>query len=113
MSWVSWTYQPDYYPTGGGLFKTGADSNFGGYNNGTMNHLIAESYQPGTPADTLAALYRYEEFAAQHLPVLFMPFPAVGPMPAPIAYNRHLRGVLSSYDPVSNLYFPNYWTYAR
>jgi peptide/nickel transport system substrate-binding protein len=35
-----WTYEPDYYPTGGGLFAASSASNYGGYNSPEMNTLI-------------------------------------------------------------------------
>ncbi|MCY0881130.1 MAG: peptide ABC transporter substrate-binding protein, partial [Firmicutes bacterium] len=46
----SWTYEPDYYPTGGSFWMTGAGANQGGYNNQTMDRLIQASYQPGSTA---------------------------------------------------------------
>ncbi len=99
-----WTYQPDFYPTGGGLFATGAPVNKGGYNNSQMDQLIAQSYAPGNTHSTLHALYRYEAFAAQHLPVLWTPWP--GGLAAHIAT---LHGTHRTYNPVSDLLAANYW----
>ncbi len=34
---AGWTYQLDYYPTGGNLFASGAGENNGGYQSATMD----------------------------------------------------------------------------
>jgi peptide/nickel transport system substrate-binding protein len=70
MDWgEAWGYNLDFYPTGGEIFETGAASNYGGYNNATMDKLIVGTHdQSGT-----AALYKYENYAAKQLPVLWMP----------------------------------------
>ncbi len=103
-----WTYEPDYYPTGGGLFMTGAPVNKGGYSNATMNRLIEDSYLPGTSAQTLAALYRYESFAAKQLPVLWMPLGA-----SMAAHSATLHGTVAYFNPVSDLLSPNYWWFSK
>jgi peptide/nickel transport system substrate-binding protein len=63
------TYVPVYYPTGETLFETGAPINFGNYSNSTMNSDIAASHV----AQGVSSLYRYENYAAQQLPALWMP----------------------------------------
>ncbi len=70
-----WTYQPDFYPTGGGLFAKGAPVNKEDYVSVKMDQLIDASYEPGTPSETLKALDAYEAYAATQLPVLWMPWP--------------------------------------
>lgn len=102
-----WTYQPDFYPTGGGLFATGAPVNKGGYNNSTMDTLIAQSYAPGSRQSTLQALYRYEAFAGKHLPVLWTPW--AGGLAANIST---LHGTYQTYNPVSDLLSANYWWFS-
>lgn len=67
----SWTYEPDYYPTGGSFYLTGAGANQGGYNNGTMDALIRNSYLPGTPSQIKKRLDQYVAYAAHDLPVLW------------------------------------------
>ncbi|HUY97674.1 MAG TPA: ABC transporter substrate-binding protein [Verrucomicrobiae bacterium] len=66
----AWTYSPDFYPTGGEIFQTGALSNFGGYDNPINDaNITATHLQQGT-----AAFYRYENYLATQLPVLYLPF---------------------------------------
>jgi len=68
--YIAWTYEPDYYPTGEGMFNTGGGENYGGYSNPTLDRLIhATNVKPGR-----RWLYAYERFAARHLPVLFTPY---------------------------------------
>ena len=69
--YIPWTYEPDHYPTGDGLFNTGGGENYGGYSNPRLDQLIrASDFEPGR-----RWLYAYEHFAARHLPVLFTPYP--------------------------------------
>jgi peptide/nickel transport system substrate-binding protein len=69
MCWSgeSWTYEPNFYPSGDQTFLSGANSNLGGYDDAEMNALIA--------ADTTgkATLSSYEQYAANQLPVLYLP----------------------------------------
>ncbi len=66
----AWTYSPDFYPTGGEIFQTGALSNFGHYHDLVNDaNITATHLQQGT-----AALYKYEDYLAQQLPVLYQPF---------------------------------------
>ena len=69
MCWSgqSWTYQPNFYPSGDQTFLSGAQSNWGGYDDPQMNALIN--------ADTTgkASLSSYEQYAADQLPVLYLP----------------------------------------
>lgn len=68
---IVWSYDPDYYPSGDGLFNTGGGSNYGNYSDQKMNRLIVRS------ADDkgIHALYEYEHYAADQVPVLFLPYP--------------------------------------
>jgi peptide/nickel transport system substrate-binding protein len=69
MCWsgAPWAYEPNFYPSGDQIFLTGANSNWGGYASPQMNALIN--------ADTTgaASLSAYEQYAADQVPVLFMP----------------------------------------
>lgn len=66
---IAWDYEPDYYPTGEGLFNTHGGTNYGHYSNPTLDRLIrATNVEPGR-----APLYAYERFMMRHLPVLFVP----------------------------------------
>jgi peptide/nickel transport system substrate-binding protein len=109
-----WTYQPDYYPSGDGLFNTNAASNFQGYSSKTMDQLINTSIAPASSeAQSLKNLYAYELYTAQQLPgVLYLPFPASGypgngDLPE---HAQNLQGTVSSYNPITDMIFPNYWT---
>ena len=87
---VGWTYTPDYLPTGEELFSTGAGSNSGDYSNPTNDaNTVATSTAPnGT--QSLAALFKYEDYLARQLPVVWMP-----DLPVQLTvYKRGLRGVL-------------------
>ena len=68
-----WVYSPDYLPTGGELFQTGASSNPGYYNSSTANSLIAATHTAATASGETAALFAYEDYIAKQLPVVFMP----------------------------------------
>jgi peptide/nickel transport system substrate-binding protein len=68
-----WVYSPDYYPTGGELYGTGAGSNLGSYSNPRMDALIAATHT-ASPARAQSALDAYQDFAATQLPgVIFEP----------------------------------------
>lgn len=68
---LMWSYSPDFYPTGDGMFDTGGGVNYGGYSNPTMDRLITAS----TQSSSMQSLYAYEDYAAQDLPILFLPNP--------------------------------------
>ncbi len=57
------------YPSGEGMFETGAGQNNGGYSDKEMDRLIQDSIdKPG-----LAGLYNYEDYMAAQQPVMFLP----------------------------------------
>ncbi len=68
-----WTYLLDYLPTGGNLFQTGAGSNAGDYSDPTADSDILATHTAPTYAAEIAALYRYEDYIARQLPVVWMP----------------------------------------
>lgn len=105
---AGWTYQPDFYPTGGELFMTGAAANAGGYSSPTMNQLIEKSYRPGTVSQNIRALFQYEAYAVKDVPYLWLPWIATLNESA-----SNLKGVSSSFNPVEDLYMPNYWYYTH
>lgn len=67
-----WVYAPDYYPTGGELFLTGAGANYPNYTNPTMDALINKTHLEG---NDLQNLYKYEDFVAKQLPYIWTPQP--------------------------------------
>ncbi|PSR27631.1 MAG: ABC transporter substrate-binding protein [Sulfobacillus thermosulfidooxidans] len=106
MVWYGlWTYQPDFYPTGGGLFKTGAGSNSGDYSNNTMNALINKTYEPGTSSEITAAMDAYLKYAAEQLPVIWVPWVS--------SFNEtavYVHGVNKWFNPITDSNSPNRWT---
>lgn len=107
-----WTYQLDYYPTGGNLFASGAGENMGGYQSSTLNSLIQATYQPGTSAAVTQRLDNYQQYMVQHLPVLWMPWFPMG-YARVIGYNEHaknIHGAVKYFNPVTDRLYANYWT---
>ena len=92
-----WLYIPDYEPSGDGLFNTGAGFNLGAYSNSTMDHLIALTEAPGTPQQSKRRFLQYEAFAAQNLPVLYVPTPTI-----PIAVSTSVKGFASSWNSIES-----------
>ncbi len=72
-----WSYEPDYYPSGGGLFTPTAGFNPGGYANAQMTRLIRATYAAGTPQQVAARFNAYQQYAVQQLPVLWVPTPDI------------------------------------
>ena len=62
-----WYYVPDYYPTGEQLFATGATTT--GYSDLTADKLIVATHH----SSSLSALYTYENYMADQLPVIWLP----------------------------------------
>jgi peptide/nickel transport system substrate-binding protein len=71
--WGSWTYAPDYLPTGDELFAGTAPDNAGGYNNATNNRLTEDTLTARTQPEFLKAMYNWENYLAGQLPVVYMP----------------------------------------
>jgi peptide/nickel transport system substrate-binding protein len=71
--WGSWTFAPDYLPTGETLFLAGSANNAGNYDNATNNTLIGDTLQARTPTQFDAAMYSWENYLAYQLPVVYMP----------------------------------------
>lgn len=101
-----WTYQPDYYPSGGQLFAKGSAANAGDYRSHIMDTLIRASYQPGTAQQTMQALSAYEKWAWKDVPDVWMPVVA--------QLNEHsqsIHGVAKTFNAITALYAPNRWTF--
>ncbi len=67
------SYEPDYYPSGGGLFPPTAGFNPGGYANAQMTRLMRATYAAGTPQPVAARFNAHQQYAVQQLPVLWAP----------------------------------------
>ena len=68
-----WTYLLDYLPTGEGLFATGAASNAGDYSSAVDNSDIAATETAPTHTAEIAAIFKYEDYIAKNLPVIWLP----------------------------------------
>jgi peptide/nickel transport system substrate-binding protein len=70
---ASWVYLPDYLPTGGEIFSTGASANPGYYSSATNNANIQATHTAATGTAELSALRTYENYLARQLPGIWMP----------------------------------------
>jgi peptide/nickel transport system substrate-binding protein len=71
LNWGGWVYGG--YPSGEQLFATGAQGNYGGWNNATTNQLVTE-VESTTAAQETQALDQYQNDIATNLPgMLFLP----------------------------------------
>jgi peptide/nickel transport system substrate-binding protein len=61
-----WVYG---HPTGENLFKTGASSNFSSYSDPRADELIDKT----VTSDDRQALYEYQDYIAEQVPVIFLP----------------------------------------
>jgi peptide/nickel transport system substrate-binding protein len=90
-NWVNyWTYAPDYLPTGGELFASGAGSNGGDYSSQAANADIQATHTAQNQSAELAALFRYQDYLAEQAPVIFLPY---SPLQLTM-YRSGLRGLL-------------------
>ncbi|MCL4351376.1 MAG: ABC transporter substrate-binding protein [Firmicutes bacterium] len=106
MVWYgSWTYQPDYYPTGGGLFKEGSGSNSGDYVSTQMDNLINATYEPGTQSQITSRMDAYLKYAADNLPWIWMPWTSTFNETA-----TYISGVNKWFNPITFGNSPNRWT---
>jgi peptide/nickel transport system substrate-binding protein len=98
-----WFFTPGYNdPDGSALFQTGGGVNGGSYSNPTADSLMTKLASGG-----YNALYAYEDYVAQQLPVLWMP-----QFDEQIsAVNSKLRGVFPQ-DPDTNIY-PENWYFVK
>jgi len=98
-----WYFNPGYNdPDGSAIFQSAGDDNEGAYASPTADGLMAKLPSGGYPA-----LYAYEDYLAQQLPVLWMPqfdFQIS-------AVSNKLQGVYPQ-DPDSNIY-PENWYFVK
>ncbi len=110
--WGGWSYEPDYYPTGGELFGPGSYNNAGDFSNPTLTRLMYATNAPGTPAQAYARMTAYAAEAQTLLPVLYVGSIDQGMNGGGGLYETatYLHGVPSSYNVVNAQFSPNYWT---
>ncbi len=71
--WGSWTYAPDYLPTGDELFESGVPNNSGAYSDPHNDQLILATLHARTPAQFDTAMYNWQNYLASQLPVVYEP----------------------------------------
>jgi len=71
--WGSWTFAPDYLPTGDELFETGVPNNGGAYSNPHNDQLILDTLHARTPAQFDTAMYNWQNYLSGQLPVVYEP----------------------------------------
>jgi peptide/nickel transport system substrate-binding protein len=99
-----WCYEPDYYPSGGGLFKPNSAANYGGVNIPALTAAINKTYAPQSPASAQQALDQYQVIASEQLPVLFVPNGG-----GFIVRDHNLKGVISGFNPITTMEWYNHW----
>jgi peptide/nickel transport system substrate-binding protein len=90
-------------PSGAGQFNTDANGNYGGYSTPEMDSLI-DATEYGSSS---SAFFAYENYAAEQLPLLWLPAPSVV-----FVYKSNLAGV-TPLNPFSGLYNPEVWYYTK
>jgi peptide/nickel transport system substrate-binding protein len=96
-----WVYDPDYAPTGEEIFASGATSNVGSYSDATMDKLITET----NASSSLSAFKAYATYAAEQLPVLYMPNSY-----SVQTVKSDLHGV--TFSPLTT-FLPEYWYFTK
>jgi peptide/nickel transport system substrate-binding protein len=71
--WGTWTYSPDYLPTGDELFEGGVPNNAGDYDSIENNQLITATLHARTSSAFYAAMYKWQNYMANQLPVVYEP----------------------------------------
>ena len=93
------------YPTGNGFFNTNANGQ-GNYSSPEADTLINDTeYQPGT-----SYFYQYENYIAQQLPMIWMPWEQTG-IDNVVASN--LRGFTADEENPFNDTFPENWSFGK
>jgi peptide/nickel transport system substrate-binding protein len=101
-NYLGWTYEPDFYPSGGQIFAQGGGSNSGGYYNPTAQRLIEATHLSRSPT----ALTDYENYMAVQLPGIWLPV-----VDNIVAVRSNLLGTQPT-DPFGSLYAED-WHWAK
>ncbi len=105
--WGGWTYQPDYFPSGDGLFNTNGGSNMAGYSNPRTDKLIKETTEFHSKREQLlSAMYAYQNYFAKQVVVLSLPLNN-----QLLEVNSNLTGVIQTYNPTETNWSPQYWSF--
>jgi peptide/nickel transport system substrate-binding protein len=90
-------------PNGSGLFDTDGVSNYGGYSSPEMDSLIHQTEFGNSPS----AFAKYEDYAAQQLPILWLPDPD-----GLYVYKKNLAGAFPA-SPFDQGLNPEIWYYVK
>jgi peptide/nickel transport system substrate-binding protein len=106
---ISWDWGGEY-PSGEGIFETGAPYNFYQFSDPKLDTLIQASIKPyATTAESIAALKAYEVYVSKDLPVLWMPFSATLDEVA-----TNVKGVnANTLNLFVDEFLPQYWTISQ
>jgi peptide/nickel transport system substrate-binding protein len=99
--WGGWGYFS--YPTGDEVLGTGATA-WDGYDDAKMNALIAATEAPGTAVQTNARLDAYQVYAADQVPIVYLPS-----TPTFWEVSKSLKGFMATMA-ANGTYYPNDWT---
>ncbi len=99
----TWTYGPDFLPTGEELFVPGAVDDSGGYSSPTNDANVTATNTASSTASEISALYRYQDYLAKQLPVLYMPLGNI----QLTMYKSSLKGLVPQ-DPFDIIYPQQY-----
>ncbi len=107
-----WTYEPDFYPSGDGLLNSGGGANAGGYANAHMDQLInATTNLTGTPSQIRQGMDAYLAYAAEEVPVIWLPWTSSSYVGTGFPeHAKNIHGTISTFNLVTDLYYPNRWT---
>jgi len=103
--WGAWTYDPDYLPTGETLFATNSANNAGGYSDPTNDADINATLQARTPAAFNQAMYKWQNYLAGQLPVVYMPIRPV--------LNEVIKGLDIGVQNSALMITPEMWFYRQ
>jgi peptide/nickel transport system substrate-binding protein len=105
--WTGWEYAPDYLPTGEETFYTGSDSNTGDYSSATNDaNILATTVAPSKAAEK-AALFKYQDYLAEQVPVMWLPYPAW----QLTMYKSNLKGLLP--QGIFTELYPQYYSLSK
>jgi peptide/nickel transport system substrate-binding protein len=101
---ICWVWGASY-PTGDGIYKTGAAYNFYEFSDPKLDRLIDATLAPHpTPAAAQAAMNAYEEYVAKVLPQIWMPRQF-----GLYEVEKDVHGVIETRNDFTGQILPQYW----
>jgi peptide/nickel transport system substrate-binding protein len=101
---ICWVWGASY-PTGDGIYKTGAAYNFYEFSDPKLDSLIDATLAPHpTPAAAQAAMNAYEEYVAKVLPQIWMPRQF-----GLFEVEKDVHGVIETRNDFTGQILPQYW----